>query len=188
MQLFFRGILLLLSLIPQILVANELRCGGSLISASMTREQVKSLCGEPAVRDSQESAYQQIDKDGKEKTSFEHREIWLIDQDPGSFIRVVTFYQAIMESVRTLDQRGLAKGSAASICNDGGAKIVPGTETILVKYFCGSPFDAAMVSEEFTGKTERRLRVRTEQWRYFSGTKELLLTIRGGRVSNVGTL
>ena len=184
--------LLLTITVAQSASADELRCNGSIVQHNMTMSQVESLCGSPVVKDSQDVVYREVTKNNHEKDTYETRESWLFDTEPGSDLRAVTFVMNRVESVQALNQRGLDANARAAKCEKSPTNIHTGINSLLVAYFCGPTPSKSVVSDEFkpdnhqlkTDVTTTR-RQRTERWDYQTGGKELRITLRDGVVNAV---
>ena len=171
---------------------GQLRCNGSIVDPGMNMNQVTRLCGEPTATEIHDIMVRQVNKKAGERDTFENKEAWLYDLDPGSYVRVVMFKQGKVEYTKITELRGRGNEMADNKCEKAPGKVAPGVDAVLVKYLCGDPSSVSVISEEFQpvgdeknkNKTVTR-RIRTEQWQYRGKRGSLRVILRDAIVTRV---
>lgn len=192
-QVLTFGILTISSaLLSHVAFADELRCNGTMVKFGMGMEEVQSLCGEPAAINSSQEVLREVSKDQTEKDTFKNIESWLFDVEAGSNMRVVEFAEGRVRHIGSVNQRGSDPTARAENCAKLKEKISVGINAVLIKYFCGTPMQQVVLSDEFrpgsklsSANTSTSKRVRTEQWNYRLEGRELRVTISNGVIQGV---
>jgi len=160
------------------------RCGNELVSEGDRKYDVISKCGEPDFRDSHAKAY----LEGIGPVDVVER--WYYDPGPGSLVRVLTFRQGRLRSIKT-EGRGFGESATGHYCKP--RIIEKGMSKYELLQRCGEP----VARDRWLGhhgahdlhRHGRAAPVVVEEWTYTFGAGQFrrFVKIVRGRVVAVAT-
>jgi len=190
MNSLFRGIVLMLFLLPAWSYADSISCTGGIVSTGDSTVDLITKCGKPEWKESyQEEITDQVNPNLKERT-YSTLEKWTYNFGPQQFLRTVTLRNGMISEIST-GTYGTSKGGVipGPACDDRIISVGDTKTDILIK--CGKPFYKSShqeeVKERFDDASSRKLTVPVEEWTYNFGPQQFLriITFRNGIVVDI---